>query len=258
MSAWDFLTTGYTDPTHGRKVSSPLGAYGRGVVSTFLPIEPIETGMTKKQFLQRESDIKSFLLDPTSKPELAPGGAKPLSFIEKSTSSGMRRVGRPLLKGAFALAGPVFTAHRLSTEGIETFHQQGFGAGVSKTTRILGEEAAFAGGMAAGSAIGGKLGLAMGGGVGFVAGIAIGAVLGHYGGEAWNVAVDIAETPFTAAKYLGEQGRQGVKLELGGGISRGNRTRLAHTMRQRALLQMNRSGINARSLLGMESSMLHR
>jgi hypothetical protein len=58
--------------------------------------------------------------------------------------------------------------------------------------------------------------------------------------------------------YLKESGRRGTRLELGGGISTGNRSTMAYTMRQRALSQMNRSGINARSLLGQEASYLHR
>ena len=119
-------------------------------------------------------------------------------------------------------------------------------------------------GMALGSWVGGALLGTLGsaaGPVGTVIGIGIGMALGAAGAVAVNKIADAAEMPFRMAhsgyKYFRDLGRRSRKLELGGGISAGNQTRLAATMRQRGLQQMSRSGINARSLLGREASMMH-
>lgn len=133
----------------------------------------------------------------------------------------------------------------------------GIASGIDKTVRITGEEvlwSATAGlGMAAGGMIGGP--------VGMVAGFALGAIGGYLGSKAWNSAVDIAEAPvrmaYGAYNFLKQTGIRNKRLELGGVASLGNSTYAAATMRQRALGEIYRSGINQRSILGREAQYMH-
>jgi hypothetical protein len=210
---------------------SVIGTGIRGGASAFLPIEPVE-------------DL---------------GGR-----IAKG--AGGQAFGR-----AFSLVGkwmgPVLTTVRLGTE--VNISQQGWAGAASKTGRIMGEEAAWSAGMAGGSVLGAKIGAGLGtmvapgigSAVGFVAGVAIGAGLGAAGSWAWNKSMDIAEAPVRLAhagwKYFEAAGKRSTKMELGGRASFANRTQIAHTMRARALQNMSRSGINARSLLGQEASYAH-
>jgi len=195
-----------------------------------------------------------------------------MSRYERYTTKGTRSILRGTGRLASKWMGPLFTGYRLSTE----VGGQGFAGGVSQSARIIGEEFAFSAGMTWGMGVGTSIGGWAGGilgsivpgagtivgtGIGMVAGAAIGMAAGYAGQWAWNRVVDVAEAPFRIAsqswKYLRETGRHSSDLELGGGVSAANRSGMAYTMRQRALSEMNRSGINARSLLGQESSYLH-
>lgn len=225
----------------GAGVDRLAGIYGRGALSAFLPISPMAEGAGA-----------------------VAGGATKGFF--RGLPSGVRSTGRAVGRTLSKWAGPLITAYRLGTEVPQA---QGFGGKISKTVRVIGEEAAWTGGAMAGMAIGSAIGTALlpgagtvvGGVAGFLIGLPVGYVLGQAGANAVNKAVDIAEAPFriAAAGYRGlrELGIQSKRLELGGGISAANRTQMAATMRQRALEQMNRSGINARSLLGREASYYH-
>lgn len=201
---------------------------GRGALSSFLPIEPFSgeqmTAMAK---------IGSF----------GKGGAKGLLGAAKSGLGG----------AIFKWVGPIIMAYRLATET----GGQGLLGGMDKAVRIVGEETL----MTAGGVLGGMIGTAIGGPGGTAVGIVAGMAIGYAGAWAWNKFVDAAEAPAKLAhagwKYFREAGRRSAKLELGGGISRANRTGMAYTMRQRALSQMNRSGMNARSLLGQEAAYMH-
>lgn len=209
----------------------------RGAVSTVLPTEPYSKQQMK--YLQKVGGFGR-------------GAGKPLS-------KGAQTVGKSLLGGlskhAFKWIGPVFTGIRLKEE--INISQQGFAGAAWKSTRIVGEESMWT----VGAVVGGIAGQIIGGPVGAAAGIAAGIALGWAGKEVLNVALDVAEVPFRMAdagwKYFREAGKRSAKLELGGGVSAANRTGMAYTMRQRALSQMNRSGINARSLLGQEASYVH-
>ena len=172
----------------------------------------------------------------------------------------LRRIGGAVGRTTLKVVGPVITAYRLSTE------TKGLGVlgGLEKGTRIVGEEIAWGVGAGIGMALGGAIGSALGlpGTIaGAVIGGVLGGVLGYLGSKAWNTTIDLLEAPFKIGKsawdFLGNMGREGRKLNLGGQISLGNSTQAAATMRQRALQQINRSGINARSILGREASMMH-
>ena len=187
-----------------------------------------------------------------------------LSKIPRGARSALQATGRAALRWA----GPLILTGRLATET----RGKGVMGGMNKATRIVGEEVAmtagFVAGMPIGAAIGGAIGGALGSvapgvgnAIGFVAGAAIGTAIGYAGGWAWNRAVDVAEMPYRIARggynFMRDLGKRSTKLELGGGVSAANRTRAAHTMRQRHLMSMNRSGMNARSLLGREAGMMH-
>ncbi len=222
-------------------------AIWRGAASAWLPIEG-NPGLMKsmdENALLRENAI-------------AKGGIQPNRF-ERLTSSAGRKGMRTAGKVASRWVGPLVGAYRLGTEVPQA---QGLGNQVSKATRIIGEETINTSMIFAGAAIGTALFPGAGTIVGGAIGIGLGMVLGGAGGWAFNRAMDVAEAPIRGASagwnYLKQSGKQGTKLELGGRMSEGNRSNIAYTMRQRALSQMNRSGINARSLLGMESAYLHR
>lgn len=208
------------------------------------------------------------------------GGGKVAKFGSKLLSQiprGVRKVAQGVGRWGMRWAGPAITAYRLGTEtkGLSAFGK------VEKGTRIIGEEvistAGFFAGMPIGALLGGALTGALEGGalgatlgsiapgvgnvVGFVAGAAIGMGLAAAGSWAWNKVVDVAAAPAKipgqAYRFMRDLGKRSTRLELGGGVSAANRTRAAHTMRQRHLMAMNKSGMNARSLLGREASMMH-
>lgn len=220
----------------GRSVGGGLAkTFARGAMSSFLPMEPLSPDQMKYM-----SKVGGF---GKAAQEGAEAGAKGL----------LRHVGGGLVRHGLRWLGPVITTYRLSTET----QGKGFFEGISKANRIIGEEAMMTGG----AMIGGAIGTAMGGPVGTAVGIAVGMAIGMAGSYAWNKFMDVAEAPARAAaagwKYFRDAGRRSNRLELGGQMSRANRTGMAYTMRQRALSQMNRSGINARSLLGREASLMH-
>jgi hypothetical protein len=233
---------------------------GRGILSTFLPYE----------------------LTPNMAEKVAGAAGKSLpGFLGRAVQSlpdSVKAIGRFAGRNFFKWIGPVIWGTRMhyETQGLSPIMK------VEKGIRITGEEAAYgfgAGvGMVAGptiwaavtAAIGstaaaGAAGGAAAGGVaglpGMIVGAAIGLVIGAVGAYAWNKTVDLVEMPIRAGQmtwnYLKDLGIRQKRLELGGTISEGNRTPMAATMRQRALLQMQRSGINARSMLGHEASMMH-
>jgi len=191
---------------------------------------------------------------------LGDAGKKAAGLLPKS----IKNFGAAALKGVARWGGPVTTAYRLGYDN----DFSSVGGFASKSTRIIGEEIAWG----AGAAIGMKMGSAIGAGIGttfvpgvgtvagFAAGMVIGAGIGMVGSYSVNKAIDAAEVPFKIGaagyRYLRNTGKD-RRLELGGQISAGNASRQGYTMRQRALSQMNRSGINTRSLLGQEASMMH-
>lgn len=180
-----------------------------------------------------------------------------LSLLPKSAQGAVRWAGRTALKWI----GPLSWGYRMATEVPGATQGRGIvggiASGIDKTVRITGEEvlwSATAGlGMAAGGMIGGP--------VGMVAGFALGAIGGYLGSKAWNSAVDIAEAPYKMAygayNFLKQTGIRNKRLELGGVASLGNSTYAAATMRQRALGEIYRSGINQRSILGREAQYMH-
>jgi hypothetical protein len=181
---------------------------------------------------------------------------------------GVRAIAQTAGRAAFRWAGPVITTGRLATET----RGRGVAGGINKGIRILGEEtlgtAAFFAGMPIGAAIGGAIGGTLGSvapgvgnAIGFVAGAAIGTAFSAAAGWGWNRAVDVAELPFRIAgagyDFMRDLGKRSTRPELGGRVSAANRTRAAHTMRQRHLMAMSRSGVNERSLLGREANLQH-
>lgn len=112
---------------------------------------------------------------------------------------------------------------------------------------------------AAGGSIGGAI---VGAAVGAVAGSILpvggnivgaiaGATIGYAGGEA------TANVGIGAVQFMHDLGMRSRRMELGGRVSAGLNTRAAHTMRARALQQINRSGINMRSVLSREATINH-
>ena len=200
---------------------------GRGALSTFLPIEP---------FSIKQMNAMSKMGGLTGKV----GGLA-------------KTAGKGVLGQALKWLGPLILTYRLATE----VPGNGFLGGADKAVRIVGEEVM----QTTGAVIGGVIGTSVGGVVGAVAGMAIGYAIGAAGSWVWNKMVDAAEAPIRLAnagfKYFRDAGRRSADLELGGRVSQANSTGMAYTMRQRALSQMNRSGINARSLLGQEASYMH-
>lgn len=242
------------------------GVFFGGMASAVAPVEPMPWLVTSEaRAAARERVISSAgAPHPWRKGEyLDPKLSKWERLTTRGTRTAVRKAGRVLSKWA----GPLITGYRLGTEVDPG--RQGVGGAISKTGRIIGEEAlstgAFAVGLgviggAIGTAVAPVVGTAVGGAIGLIAGGAIGLIGSEILGKQWNRFMDVAETPFRMAhagwKFLEKSGKQN-RMELGGGISRGNRTRAAYTMRARALQQMNRSGINARSLLGQEAAYMH-
>jgi len=226
-----------------------LEATGRGALSAILPIDIV--GGKQKAFMKEAAKGLG-------------GGTGMWAAVKGALPSGLRKAGGAVLGQATKWMGPLILAHRLKTET----GGRGVLGGANKGVRIVGEEIAWAAGAGAGMALGswvggtllGTLGSAAGP-VGTVVGLGLGIALGAIGSATVNKVADMAETPFRLAhsgyKYFRDLGRKSRRLELGGGISAGNQTRLAATMRQRGLQQMSRSGINARSLLGREAGMMH-
>jgi hypothetical protein len=178
----------------------------------------------------------------------AKAGSKILSALPKALRAPVGMVGRTALKWL----GPVITTYRLATEtkGLGTIGK------IDKSARILGEEGAWA----AGAGIGAVLGSVVPG-IGTIGGMIVGAGIGYVGSKAWNFGLDVAEAPIRMAargwNALEAKGRQAKRLELGGRVSLGNTTSAAATMRQRAIGEIYRSGINQRSILGREASYMH-
>jgi hypothetical protein len=226
-------------------------AFKRGALSAIAPIEPLpELLGSDAAWLQRQAGLRSGKITP--------------GFIEKLfPQQALRGFGRSAGRLLGKWLGPAILTYRLGTET----KGKGILGGIDAGVRIVGEETIRTGFGIAGGVAGAKIGLALGsffgpgignlvgGAVGYVAGYAI----GEYGAKVWNQAVDTVQAPYRMAragwKFL--QSTSDTRLELGGGISAGNRTAAAATMRQRALGQMNRSGINMRSLLGQEAAYMH-
>jgi len=177
-------------------------------------------------------------------PEFMKSG-KEMQSVIGSISPKLARAG----KAAFAWAGPALVGYRTYTEGI------------GNLPRIITEEAASGVGFGIGSTLGAAVGAAagpVGATVGYFAGGMAGALIGQAAG---STVADVGSAPFRAVpaayKFFRNLGMQTRRLELGGSVSAGNRTMYAQTMRQRGLQQMNRSGMNARSLLGREAQFCH-
>jgi len=238
-----------------------LSQAAHGAASAFLPIAP-------------PSGILSGIGEGIDKVE---GKAFPTTGAAAKVSSAKKGIGSRALGVAGKWFGPITGAYRLGTE--VDISSQGLGGAASKTGRIVGEEVIGTAGFAAAAALGGKIGAGLGaiggtfavpvpivgGTVGGLVGGAIGVVAGMaayvIGGWAWNKAMDVAEAPIRLAhagwKYFREQGKRSARMELGGMVSRGNRSRMAYTMRSRALQEISRSAVNARSLLGNEGAYHH-
>lgn len=237
-------------------------AYGWGAASAVLPISP--TGpmdMTKPSMFQQY--FGGYQDIPKGKDFIGPQKRVKVGSFRNtvykagmSLPEGVRSTARGLGHQVAKWFGPVWTAYRLGTE----VPGNGVAGGIDRSVRIIGEEMAWTGGAMAGMAIGGTIGSAVPG-LGTVVGMAAGFVIGGTAAWGWNRAVDVGEMPIRAVhqgyKFFRDLGIRSRRLELGGSVSAGNMTAAAATMRQRALLEMNRSGINARSLLGKEASMFH-
>ncbi len=234
----DEAMTNYIGNLQARRGS--IGAsFWQGAKSAILPVE----GFTPGQ------------LEATR----ASSGMGMMGKAKGTVPKGIRATAGRVLGAGMKVAGPLMTGHRIATE------TQGMGllGGMEKSGRIIGEEMVMTGSMFAGMSIGASAGMALGPGgaiIGGAIGLGVGMVGGMAGSWALNKAIDVAEVPFrlgaSGFKHFANRGRDN-RLELGGGVSAGNRTRAAYTMRQRALQGMNRSGMNARSLLGREASMCH-
>jgi hypothetical protein len=215
--------------TGGRGV---VGAAGRGFASTFLPISPIPEMRVDKAAAGIES---------------AAGGILP---------KGVKGVFGTIGKAAARWFGPLVLGYRLHSEnkGLTSIQK------MDRSVRIIGEEASMNTGIAVGGWVGAGLGSAFGV-PGQIVGAAAGMYLGYLGGKAWNKVVDTYEAPakyvISAYQTLREMGIRSKRVELGGQVSIGNSTQQAATMRQRALEQIYRSGINERSVLGREAQLMH-
>jgi hypothetical protein len=218
-----------------------LKTFGYGMASSFLPL-----------------------------PAMMPGSlaAASAGTVGKATgaSSLLQGIGGRALGAGFAVLGPGITAWRL---GKEVPQERGILAQTEKTARIIGEEAIY-GGM---GYLGGVLGMAAAGAIfgtagglpGVIAGMAIGAAIGITGGRAgasaFNRAMDIGLAPAKAAhstlKYFSALGKQVGRMQLGGQMSVANASAAGATMRQRALMEINNSVMNQRSLLGREAALMH-
>lgn len=187
---------------------------------------------------------------------------------------GFKAVAQGALRTGGAILGVGMTGYRLASE----VPGNGVIGGVERGSRIIGEEVSSMAGFSVGAEIGSMAGAFIGGALGSVAlpglgtvglagvGSVVGGVVGGFigsstigaaGARAWNAGMDVAFAPVTGAKFLHDLGIRSRRLELGGRVSAANTTRLAATMRQRALGEINRSGMNARSLLGREASLVH-
>jgi len=209
-------------------------AAGRGMLSSFLPMEAVDPAIL-------ESRVGKL------------AGALP---------KGAAAVGKRALGAAFKWLGPVVVGHRLYSEIPKA---KGIGGKLSKTGRIFGEEAIWGATMGLGLALGPAITGALLGsaipGAGTIVGLGAGLAIGAAGTFGFNKMADVAEMPFRLGargwNYLKARGRASRRLEMGGNLSAGNRTMAAATMRQRALQQMGRSGMNMRSLLGREATLMH-
>jgi hypothetical protein len=219
-----------------------VGRFGfQGAFSAVLPIETIPDLPGQGSLLDQAWGGIKKLVGPDS---------KVLASIEKATPSGLKQGARAAGRAVSRWLGPVFTGYRLATE----VPGKGVAGGAWHGARVVAEEMAYSGmfavGMSVGTAFGGPIG-------GLAAGIALGTVGQAVAGAAFDVAGAPIRAVQTGYKYLRARGKAASRLELGGRTSAGNMTRYAYTMRQRALAQMNRSGINARNMLGGEASMMH-
>ena len=158
------------------------------------------------------------------------------SFTSSWKPTGFFKHGKAFGKG-FALFVPIEIGARALMG--ERVHEAAIKSTVSAVTGALA--AGVAGGIA-----GTFLAPGVGTAVGFVAGI-VGSMAGEAAGDVGMRFLD----------HLSATGRRVNRAELGGRLSSSMMTRSAYTMRARALQQMNRSGVNARSLLGREAVMMH-
>ena len=128
--------------------------------------------------------------------------------------------------------------------GMKLSEGQGFRRALTTTTTGTIGDIAF-----------GSIGAAVGGAVlgpaGAIVGGLVGSAVGYMGGE------QIGELGVAGVNYLGALGKRSKRTELGGSLSRSMLTTAAYTMRSRGIAQMQRSGVNARSFLGREASVMH-
>lgn len=123
---------------------------------------------------------------------------------------------------------------------------------------LMGESAGRATLRAAGGGVTGAIGAAVAGGIAGSIVPGLGTIAGFVGGiAAYGLGEAGVNVGLQGYDFLDNLGRRARRTELGGRVSAANMTRGAYTMRARALQQINRSGQNARSLLGRESQMLH-
>jgi hypothetical protein len=171
-------------------------------------------------------DIKKFF----SKKEYVKRFAKmPLKF------------GKELFSKVGLAAGVIFGALEYSHK-VERGEKR-WKAGMAAGGGIIGDVIGGAAGAALGFAVLGPPGSIIGGIAGALIGHGVGSFMGQAGAEGLD--------------YLRRLGRRASRVELGGRQSAAMLTKAAYTMRSRALGQMQRSGINARSYLGREAALFH-
>lgn len=249
---WNRARRTQAAPVAGRLLPRPfrvgLGeALGRGALSAILPMETIDPDFMRAQARGVGSSMNKGLM------------ARVGSYFPASVRSAAKKFGGHALRWI----GPVITGSRLATET----QGLGLGGGVGKGIHIVGEEMAWSAGFGLGATLGPAMAAALGvvgsaaGPVGTVLGMAAGFAIGGALAYGTGKLLDIAEAPIRVAhsgwNYLRDLGKRTRGMELGGSLSAGNRSMAAATMRQRALQQMSRSGINARTLLGREATMMH-
>jgi hypothetical protein len=214
----------YTGYKGGMSYGGAARLANRGFWSAFLPIEPFGRG--SKFHGSNLEGWKSGRVARAFGPQVGVATGRTVGNVFKWIG--------PVIAGARILQGDPI--HRVIAE-------EGLSTAVGVTA------------MAAGSSIAAGAGLgAAAGPVGLVVGAVAGMAAHYVGGKM----VDAAEVPVRVAhegyKQITALGRRQRRLELGGQVSKALQTRAAHTMRQRSLQQMTRSGINARSILGREAT----
>lgn len=176
--------------------------------------------------------------DATHAKQLLREGFRPTSMLKRFPG----QLGRQITQGAsgMGLGAVAF--------GADIYLRTQMGESVTGAT--LRATGGTVGGAVGGAALGAVVGSIVPG-LGTVVGSVVGGLIGYSAGE------KTMDVGISGVNFLHDLGERSRRVELGGRNSAGLNTRAAYTMRSRALQQINRSGINMRSLCGREAQAMH-